>query len=184
MFAPIVFHGQDSALRLSDVLPSSSFQRSSFCQDFFKPRGVRFAIYGVIGRAANIVATVGALRDGPDFSVRERSLFDLVRVPLAGMWQQVRSNDLMRLELAACKHEQRTWGPIDMGLLTPAEEGVVRLVTSGMSNRAAAAVLNITVKGVEQHLTRVYRKFAVESRSQLILRINAVEDNSAAGNGT
>ncbi|MYS84822.1 helix-turn-helix transcriptional regulator [Embleya scabrispora] len=51
--------------------------------------------------------------------------------------------------------------------LTETEERVARLVAEGASNREAAAALFLSVKTVEASLTRIYRKFAVRSRTQL-----------------
>lgn len=51
--------------------------------------------------------------------------------------------------------------------LTATEERVARLVAQGASNREAAAALFLSVKTVEASLTRIYRKFAVRSRTQL-----------------
>lgn len=51
--------------------------------------------------------------------------------------------------------------------LTPQEESVTPLVASGMSNREVAAELYISPKTVQYHLTRIYAKLGVRSRSEL-----------------
>ena len=51
--------------------------------------------------------------------------------------------------------------------LTPAERRVADLVASGMSNRLAADRLFVSVRAVEVHLTSVYRKLGIRSRTQL-----------------
>lgn len=51
--------------------------------------------------------------------------------------------------------------------LTDQERAVARLVASGLSNKAAAAELYVSVKTVQYHLTRIYRKVHVSSRSEL-----------------
>jgi DNA-binding CsgD family transcriptional regulator len=51
--------------------------------------------------------------------------------------------------------------------LTPAETRVARLAGEGMTNREIAQALFVTVKTVEMHLSRVYRKLDVASRDQL-----------------
>jgi DNA-binding CsgD family transcriptional regulator len=53
------------------------------------------------------------------------------------------------------------------GDLTPAEGRIVGLVVRGMKNREIAQALYISVATVEAHLTRVYRKLGVRSRSAL-----------------
>ena len=53
------------------------------------------------------------------------------------------------------------------GQLTPQELTVARLVATGHSNREVAADLQLSVKTVEVHLTRVYAKLGIGSRTQL-----------------
>jgi DNA-binding NarL/FixJ family response regulator len=55
--------------------------------------------------------------------------------------------------------------------LTAAELGVASLVAEGRSNRDIAAELSTTVSTVEAHLTRIYGKLAVRSRTQLARRL-------------
>lgn len=51
--------------------------------------------------------------------------------------------------------------------LTPAERRVARLAASGLTNRQIADQLLVTVKGVEWHLSRVYKKLGISSRTRL-----------------
>jgi DNA-binding CsgD family transcriptional regulator len=55
-------------------------------------------------------------------------------------------------------------GPED---LTEQEKAVAALVASGLSNKEAAAELYVSVKTVQYHLTRIYAKLRVTSRSGL-----------------
>ena len=55
----------------------------------------------------------------------------------------------------------------DGGQLTPQELTVARLVATGHSNREVAADLQLSVKTVEVHLTRIYAKLGIGSRTQL-----------------
>jgi DNA-binding CsgD family transcriptional regulator/tetratricopeptide (TPR) repeat protein len=57
-------------------------------------------------------------------------------------------------------------GPIPVAF-TPQEEAVVRLVAEGRSNRETARELFVTVKTVQYHLTRIYAKLGISSRSEL-----------------
>ncbi|MBX7430717.1 LuxR C-terminal-related transcriptional regulator [Mycobacterium sp. Y57] len=52
--------------------------------------------------------------------------------------------------------------------LTPQEEAVTTLVTQGLSNREVAAELYVSHKTVQYHLTRIYAKLGVRSRSELV----------------
>lgn len=54
-----------------------------------------------------------------------------------------------------------------LAALTVSERRVARLAASGLTNRQIAEELVVTVKAVEWHLSHVYRKLAIASRSQL-----------------
>lgn len=51
--------------------------------------------------------------------------------------------------------------------LTAAERRVARLAADGLTNRQIAERLSLTVKGVEWHLSRTYRKLGIGSRAGL-----------------
>lgn len=55
--------------------------------------------------------------------------------------------------------------------LTPQEVVVAQLVGGGASNREVAAELQLSVKTVEVHLTRIYAKLGIASRTQLAHRM-------------
>ncbi len=51
--------------------------------------------------------------------------------------------------------------------LTPQEEAVAGLVAKGLSNREVASELFVSMKTVQYHLTRIYAKLGVRSRTEL-----------------
>jgi DNA-binding NarL/FixJ family response regulator len=63
--------------------------------------------------------------------------------------------------------------------LTPTERRVAEAVVSGLSNREVAGELFLSVHTVEDNLTRVYRKLAVRSRTELARRL--AEEGSGQG---
>ncbi|HWC21663.1 MAG TPA: LuxR C-terminal-related transcriptional regulator [Flexivirga sp.] len=63
-------------------------------------------------------------------------------------------------------------------VLTPQESAVASLVAQGRSNKDVAAELFLSVKTVQYHLTRVYAKFGVRSRSQLAAQWSAGDEDS------
>jgi len=54
------------------------------------------------------------------------------------------------------------------------ETEVAKIVSTGVSNKEAAAKLFITEKTVKFHLTSIYKKLNVKNRSQLIVDLSRV----------
>jgi ATP/maltotriose-dependent transcriptional regulator MalT len=70
-------------------------------------------------------------------------------------------------ELAACGLAAGRHQRFDASQLTAQELAVARLVAQGMSNRQVASELFVSVKTVQFHLTRIYAKLGVSSRTEL-----------------
>jgi len=95
---------------------------------------------------------VGLLRSAEDYAVEE-ALW-----PLHGRVSRL----LERAgEQARPLHEEA------IALLTGGERRVAQLAARGLTNRQIAEHLTVTIKGVEWHLSRVYRKLAISSREEL-----------------
>ena len=82
-----------------------------------------------------------------------------------------------RRELRASGLTPRRRQPAAREQLTPQELQIARLVAEGKTNRDVAATLFVTPKTVEFHLTRVYRKLGIHSRSELVRRMADHETN-------
>lgn len=74
--------------------------------------------------------------------------------------------DIVDSERSRLSHGPR--GSDSPSALTHAEQRLVKLVVEGASNREAASKLYLSVKTVESTLTRIYRKFGIRSRTQLV----------------
>ncbi len=93
--------------------------------------------------------------------VTAREHVELARVifarPGAAPWAERAETELARLGTARAR-----------GLdLTPAERQVAGLVAAGRTNREVAAELYMGLRTVEAHLSAIYRKLGVRSRSEL-----------------
>jgi len=89
---------------------------------------------------------------------RALEIFEQVGAPL---WVQRARAELARVSGRA---------PAGDGL-TPTERRVAELVAVGRTNKEVAAELFLTVKAVEANLSRIYRKLAVRSRTELAARL-------------
>jgi DNA-binding CsgD family transcriptional regulator len=75
------------------------------------------------------------------------------------------------LERAATEFRRAAPRPRREHELTSAETRVAQLVAAGATNKEAAARLFTTVATVEAHLTRIYRKLEVRSRTELVRKV-------------
>jgi DNA-binding NarL/FixJ family response regulator len=62
--------------------------------------------------------------------------------------------------------------------LTDAEQRVAELAAQGKKNKEIAAALFLGVSTVEMHLSRVYRKLGVRSRTELAGHFNGADPKS------
>jgi len=92
------------------------------------------------------------LRQGVDLALRAGAF------GLAG-----RANE----EIAATGARPRKVLQTGLDALTASERRVAQLAAGGMSNKEIAQTLFVTIKTVEVHLSRVYRKLELSSRAQL-----------------
>jgi DNA-binding CsgD family transcriptional regulator len=70
-------------------------------------------------------------------------------------------------EIAATGARPRKVLQTGLDALTPSERRVALLAADGMTNKAIAQTLFITIKTVEVHLSHAYRKLEISSRAQL-----------------
>ncbi|MEN8706614.1 MAG: LuxR C-terminal-related transcriptional regulator [Nocardioides marinisabuli] len=80
-----------------------------------------------------------------------------------GLWP-LRQRARRLLDLVGVSAEGRSEA---LAALTLAERRVAELAVQGLSNREIATALVVTVKAVEWHLSRVYRKVQITSRREL-----------------
>jgi DNA-binding NarL/FixJ family response regulator len=70
-------------------------------------------------------------------------------------------------ELSATGEKVRRYTPIGVESLTASERRVAGFAADGLTNKDIAQALFVTTKTVEVHLSNVYRKLGIGSRSEL-----------------
>jgi DNA-binding CsgD family transcriptional regulator len=84
-----------------------------------------------------------------------------------------------RTELAATGETARPRNANAADELTPQELQIALVVANGATNKEAGAALFLSPKTIESHLSRVYRKLDVRSRTELVRRL--VSEGAIAG---
>jgi DNA-binding NarL/FixJ family response regulator/nucleoside-triphosphatase THEP1 len=118
---------------------------------------------------ASLHRTAGNRRVAREAAGRAAAAFDAIG---ASRWAEV-----ARIE-AARIGGRRSVAP---GALTDSEWLVASLAAEGCSNRDIAAKLLVTVRTVESHLSAVYRKLGVRSRTSLVHALAGAQADPARG---
>jgi DNA-binding CsgD family transcriptional regulator len=102
---------------------------------------------------------------------QKRGARETIEAALAGFEQlgEVPWSERARDELGRVSGRRRKEG------LTPAERRVAALVAEGRTNREIAAGLFLSERTVASHLTHIYAKLDVRSRTELVRRLHAAE---------
>ncbi|HEV7194885.1 MAG TPA: LuxR C-terminal-related transcriptional regulator [Pedococcus sp.] len=82
------------------------------------------------------------------------------------------------VEMSACGRRVGTHGPFDPLELTPQERRVSSLVSTGLSNKAVADRMFVSVNTVETHLRHAFVKLDVRSRTELARKFTDLRDST------
>ncbi len=77
--------------------------------------------------------------------------------------------------MASSAVEERIELPLRMAPLSEREREVLRLVAAGLSNQETAAHLSVTAGAVKKHLSNIYLKLGVSSRTQALARTRELD---------
>jgi DNA-binding NarL/FixJ family response regulator len=119
----------------------------------------RLTLAGVLARSGRWEEATFHLSEAKAAAERGGASWFLQQV--AGMQRQIGS------AAGRAERAEPPAGPARPGELTAREWEIARLVGDGLSNVQIALRLHVTTKTVEAHLTRMYRKLGVRSRSGL-----------------
>ena len=131
----------------------------------------------VAAERSRIVAAKALSRAG----YRDRAVYELNRsvgvlTDLGAYGYQAEAErELARLGRRAARRRPATGGQVLAGdqldRLTPQERDVAALVRTGATNRQIAATLFMSEKSVERHLSRIFTKVGVRTRTALALLV-------------
>jgi DNA-binding CsgD family transcriptional regulator len=91
--------------------------------------------------------------------------------------------DRARQELLATGARPRRIPVSGVDSLTPSERRVAKMAAEGLSNREIAGSLFVSLKTVEMHLSRVYRKLDLSSRTELAGALEPPADSGLVQSG-
>ena len=77
------------AMRVSDVMSVRAFERLGIYQDRFRPVHGRFQLLAGLAFTGPVPSGIGFARTASDFTERDRSLLELLRLPLAAAYRAV-----------------------------------------------------------------------------------------------
>lgn len=149
--------GTVRALLRAALVDDAAWERSWLYQEVLRPLGVEDRLVGSF-----------------PVSPTAESYFGLDRGPDDPPFDE-RAGDVLRLFLAGCPlfHEEqlRVRGVLDASpRLSPRETSVLKLLLTGLSERGMAEALGLSYHTTHQYVISVYRKFDVNSRSELTAR--------------
>jgi DNA-binding CsgD family transcriptional regulator len=157
---PIYHHirsgGPGPVVRLSDLGPRRTFERTDFYNDIFRPLGLRHQITVLLPRDGWIT-TLTINRD-KDFS---QPLADLLQLASRHILLAHRNAELLS-QLPGARGTER---------LTPRELDVARWMREGKRNGEIAIILGCSVRTVEKHVENILRKTLSETRGAAVRKL-------------
>lgn len=117
-----------------------------------------------------VLSGQGTMRDAIE-ALREGRAFDFLQKPLPNLGDLNRSVEraLARRSEREQLQVRRALAPSGSDTLTQREVEILACLADGMDNRAIGHKLALSEKTVKNHLTRIYEKLDVKSRTQAVL---------------
>lgn len=163
------------AVRVNDVMRQADLKRTEFFNDFLARDGLYWGINLYAWAGDQNIGDMRIWRDRrrEDFSRDEAQLLDLVRPALTAALLRCRiargdapHEAPSRPSSPACGDESAA-----LARLSPREGHVARLVAQGLTDKAIAQRLAISVTTVRTHLDNAFRKLGVANRVMLARRL-------------
>jgi DNA-binding NarL/FixJ family response regulator len=165
IYQHLVRTGDGQALRFSDVAAPGELEATRLYREFYVPMGVDHQIAFTLPNGARGMLAVALSRGAEqgDYSDAERNFLNRARPYLI---QAYRNASAYSREA----RESRLAGALEAEGLTAREAEVMRLVALGRSNADAASELDLSIRTVQKHVERAFRKLGTNSRSEAASR--------------
>ncbi len=141
---------------VTQIMPQAELMRTEFFNDFLRRDGLYF---GVNLYAWDDEINIGDLRI---WRSRRRGNFDAQTLEMMQMIQPAFTAALRR-----CRQK----GATSLPMLTGRSADIAECIASGMSDKEIAAQLGIEFSTVRTHVDKLFRRFSVTSRTQLVRRL-------------
>ena len=151
------------AHRISDSIPQARFRESALYNDYYRRVGLSHALALPVRMDGQELASFVLNRRGRDFSDRELALLDVLRRPLARLFDREHAPSPRQAAL-----DQAVLARFG---LTGRESEVLQWVAAGKTDRDIALLLQCSPRTVHKHLQRVYTKLGVETRTAAVMRV-------------
>jgi DNA-binding CsgD family transcriptional regulator len=169
---PLIAHAarepHTRALKVSDFVSQSAFQRCEVYQYVFRPSGLKYQMACGLPASPPQVFGFSLNRCTRDFTERDRALLDLLRPHLLQAHDRAAARERIPALLLKFERVRRHHGGDPLtSALTRREIQVVGLLARGDSNADIAAQLFLSLRTVDSHVSGALRKTGCANRTEL-----------------
>ncbi|MBA1148809.1 helix-turn-helix transcriptional regulator [Ectothiorhodospiraceae bacterium WFHF3C12] len=158
------------ATPVTAIMPQRELMKTEFFNDFLRPDGLHHGM--------NLYAYDGELNIGDlrIWRARHRAPFDDADVALLDYLRPFFTNVMrnVRAHAIGAPHAREAGPPASAPTLTARESEVLARVLQGQTDKAIARALGISFATVRTHINRLFRKFGVANRTELVCRARDV----------
>ncbi|MDQ8043361.1 MAG: helix-turn-helix transcriptional regulator [Solirubrobacteraceae bacterium] len=158
------------AYRISDLVSQEDFHAREIYTEVYRHLNVEAQIAICLPSPRGHIFGIALSRDH-DYTDAERDLLNHARPFLIQAYRT--ALEMEKLRAGAGVLPSRTGDELEQAGLTRREQEVVLIVAKGRSNQEAADELGLSVRTVQKHLERAFRKLGVRSRTEVAVRLTS-----------
>jgi DNA-binding CsgD family transcriptional regulator len=157
------------AYRFSDVISQRELHELALYREFYAPLRVEHQLAFTLPARQSHILGIALSREAPDYTREDCELVNLARPFLIQAFRNAVEHDRPRAAGASDEGRGMAAGLREAGL-TDREAEVVCVLAHGGSNADIGAVLGVSVRTVQKHLERAFRKLGVADRYEAAAR--------------